>query len=353
MNHSMKNMKKILIVGPAWVGDMVMAQTLFILLKQQQPNISIDVLAPNWSNPLLERMPEVNQALNLPIGHGKLALLQRYKIAKQLSQQHYQQVIILPNSFKSALVPFFAKIPLRTAWRGEYRYGLINDMRILDKTQLPLMVERFMALALNNNAHLPKPLPRPCLQVNANNVKAALSKFNLDPHSKPILVLCPGAEFGPAKRWPEQHYASIAAQQLKQGWQVWLFGSLKDRPTAAKINHLCNNQCEDLTGKTALAEAIDLLSLSHKVVSNDSGLMHIAAALNRPLVVIYGSSSPKFTPPLNDQKQILQLDLECSPCFKRTCPLQHLDCLVQLQPERVEKALAALDLNTPLAVEKS
>ena len=150
----------ILIVGPSWVGDMVMAQTLFQCLKQRHPECEIDVLAPEWSRPILERMPEVRKALSFPLGHGALELATRRKIGKSLKGQ-YDQAILLPNSLKSALVPFFAGIPKRTGWRGEFRYGLLNDVRKLDKQRYPLMIERFMALAYAPGADLPKPYRAP------------------------------------------------------------------------------------------------------------------------------------------------------------------------------------------------
>ena len=200
-------MNKILIIGPAWVGDMVMAQCLFKLLKQRQPHAMIDVLAPAWSLPLLARMPEVNAAKVMPIGHGEMALKKRYQLGKALRSEQYQQAIVLPNSFKSALIPFFARIPLRTGWRGEMRYGLLNDVRVLNKRHYPLMIEQFMALGLPTQEKLSKPYPLPALQT-----------FSVtDSGSAPILALCPGAEFGPAKRWPEEYYAEIANAKLKEG----------------------------------------------------------------------------------------------------------------------------------------
>lgn len=333
---------KILIVGPAWVGDMVMAQTLFKLLKQRQPNCVIDVLAPNWSRPLLERMPEIRQTLALPIGHRQLQLSQRYKIAKQLRSHHYDHAIVLPNSFKSALIPLWAKIPKRTGWLGEFRWGLLNDVRYLDKNKWPLMIERFMALTITSLENLPVNLPRPSLSVKQADVDKAMAKYHLEVRNKPILALCPGAEFGPAKRWPAHHFAEIATEKINQGWQVWLFGSSNDQNVAAEIQQSTGSACVDLTGKTTLAEAIDLLSLVQMVVSNDSGLMHIAAALDKPLVVMYGSSSPKFTPPLIDRVKILTLNLACSPCFKRECPLVHMKCLRELLPNQVSFAISEL-----------
>jgi heptosyltransferase-2 len=334
---------RILIVGPAWVGDMVMAQTLFICLKQQNPQALIDVLAPAWCRELLTRMPEVNQALALPIGHGELALGKRWRIARTLAQQQYTQAIVLPNSFKSALVPRFAGIPLRTGWRGEARGWLLNDCRRLDKVAYPLMVQRFAALAYAPGAALPHPLPRPALLVQPQTVRQVRERLQLA-SGKPVLVLCPGAEFGPAKQWPVQHYTAVARHFLAQGMQVWLMGSSKDSATAAAIvtGTDRHESVHDLCGRTALGEAVDLLSAASAVVSNDSGLMHVAAALARPLVVGYGSTSAAFTPPLAERVRCLSLQLSCSPCFKRECPLGHLNCLRQLDPDRVITAVNEL-----------
>jgi heptosyltransferase-2 len=335
----------VLVVGPAWVGDMVMAQVLFKLLRSQHPHTPIDVLAPAWSLPLLARMPEIRRAIAMPLGHGRLELGVRYRLGRELRSEQYRQAILLPNSLKSALTPFFANIPLRTGWRGEFRYGLLNDLRILDKQRYPLMIERFAALALPANAPLPTVLPHPALRIDRDNQQRLRQRFALAA-DQPLLALCPGAEFGPAKRWPEQHYAHVAATLIAQGWRVAIFGSEKDRPvTAAIIAQLpeaARAQVVDLAGATALEEAVDLLAAATAAVSNDSGLMHIAAATGRPLVVVYGSTSPGFTPPLAEQVEVLQLPVDCGPCFQRECPLGHMKCLVELRPERVVDALARL-----------
>lgn len=337
--------RQILIVGPAWVGDMVMAQCLFASLKAQQPLCAIDVLAPAWSEPLLARMPEVRKSFSLPVGHGELALGVRRQVAKSLRQTGYQQAIVLPNSFKSALVPFFAGIPTRTGWRGEMRYGLINDLRVLDKARYPLMIQRFAALAYAANNPLPANVPWPRLLTSAEDGRAALLKQHLNV-VRPVLALCPGAEFGSSKRWPEAHYAQVAEAKIREGWQVWIFGSGNDRPVAAAIASALPvelaTHCHNLAGNTSLGEAIDLLALADCVVSNDSGLMHIAAALARPLVVVYGSTSPGFTPPLAEQVAILSLPVDCGPCFERQCPLEHHQCMQGVAPGRVLAAIEEL-----------
>jgi heptosyltransferase-2 len=330
---------------------MVMAQSLFKALKRVRPEITLDVLAPDWCFPLLERMPEVRKGLPMPVGHGQVSLGVRRELGKSLRSEHYSQAIVLPNSLKSALIPWFAKIPKRTGWKGEMRYGLLNDLRVLDKTKLPLMIDRFNALAFAKNAieqasDFPAPHDYPELSVDPMIAQQAREKFSLNDTS-PVLVLCPGAEFGEAKRWPAEHYAGVAKAKLSEGYQVWLMGSKKDHPVCDEIIKLLptpqQEKCHNLAGTTSLGEAIDLMSFASAVISNDSGLMHIAAALGRTLVVVYGSTSPQFTPPLSDRKRIVSLGLECSPCFKRVCPLGHTNCLKQLESSQVLAALEDLE----------
>ena len=325
--------ERCLIVGPSWVGDMVMAQSLFKRLKKENPALYLAVLAPAWSEALLTRMPEVNQSIVMPVGHKQVQLGERWRLARRIKKMNFDQAIVLPGSLKSALIPFFAGIPKRTGFVGEQRYGLLNDIRKLDKTALPLNVERFLALGSSDH-DLPEQIPKPVLQLDEQAQVAVREKFLLD-IEKPLLALCPGAEFGPAKQWPAEHYAALAAEKLNAGWQVALLGSAADKDICTEINKTCGGVCTDLSGVTSLTEVIDVLSLTDYVVSNDSGLMHIAAALERPLAAIYGSSSPDFTPPLSENCQKIKLDLDCQPCFKRECPMGHLDCLRKLTPELV------------------
>ncbi|WP_148716435.1 lipopolysaccharide heptosyltransferase II [Chitinolyticbacter meiyuanensis] len=334
-------MKQILIVAPAWVGDAVMAQPLYARLAERHHGVAIDVLAPAWTRPLHARMPEIREAIDAPFAHGELALKKRWQLARQLSRRGYDQAILLPNSIKSALVPWFAGIPQRTGWIGESRYGLLNDWRKLDKAALPRMVGRFVALAETKGTPLARPIADPRLVVDAKASTAALAALQLSTE-RPILALCPGAEYGPAKRWPARHAAALARDYLARGWQVWLFGSNKDAEICGDIVAQAPGVI-DLAGQTSLAQAIDLMSLAAAVVCNDSGLMHVAAALGRPLVAVYGSSSPVFTPPLSPTARIVSLNVECSPCFQRTCPLGHMKCLNELGPERVDAALQALE----------
>ncbi len=331
-------MFKVLAVAPSWVGDMVLAQPLFKLLRQRHPGLALDVLAPQWTLPLLQRMPEVRRAIPNPFGHGELRLSERRRLGARLAAEAYDQAIVLPNSFKSALVPFFAGIPLRTGYLGEWRWGLLNDTRRLDKQALPLMVERFAALAGAAGEPLKRPLPPAYLKTDENSRLAVLHKLGLEPR-QPVAALCPGAEYGPAKRWPAKYFAELARRLAASGREAWLVGSAKDAALGAEIAAQSGGACINLCGKTTLDEAVDLLASAQLVVSNDSGLMHVAAALAKPLVALYGSSSPAFTPPLSAGARILRLDLPCSPCFRRECPLGHFNCMMQLTPDRVFEAI--------------
>lgn len=322
-----------------------MAQSLFMRLHEQYDDLELDVLAPGWTWPLLERMPEVRRALDMPLSHGQLGIGVRQQVGKALEEENYQQAIVLPNSLKSALIPWFAGIPKRIGWRGEFRYGLLNDIRKLDKDRYPLMVQRFVALAHPAGTPADEHYPMPTLVANAGAVEQLKQQFQLNP-DKPAVALCPGAEFGPSKQWPPSYYAKLADTLVGRGMQLWLLGSANDRDTAEQIlgelAPATRDAVRDFTGQTTLGDAIDLLSMTSLVVSNDSGLMHVAAALQRPLVVLYGSTSPGFTPPLGQQVETVALGLECSPCFKRDCPLQHHRCMLDLKPELVLQAVDAL-----------
>ncbi len=318
---------------------MVLAQCLFKFLKQRHAECVIDVVAPAWTLPLLQRMPEVNEGIGLDITHGELGLGKRIELGRALRRRGYDWAIVLPNSFKSALVPAVAGIRRRSGFVGEFRYGLLNDARRLDKQALPKTVDRFVALALAPNETLPTVLPTPRLIANQENATRALKNLGHDLPRTPVLGLCPGAEYGSSKRWPTEYFAEIARTQLRQGWEVWLFGSGRDTPITHAINAATDGRCFDLGGVTSLAEAIDLLSMTNAVISNDSGLMHVAAALDRHVLALYGSSDPGHTPPMSSQAEVLYLGIECSPCFERECPLGHHKCLRDISPARVLTAL--------------
>jgi len=326
-------MTRILVVGPAWVGDMVMAQSLFITLKQQIPNAKIDVIAPSWSVPLLKRMPEVNQAIELPVGHKQLKLLTRYSIGKSLRENHYDRSIVTPRSYKSALIPFFAKAKQRTGYRGEMRYGVLNDIRQLDKSILKQTVQRYVALGLARNAQQAPDIPFPKLTVDENNQQRLIKELNLGT-DKPVIGFMPGAEYGPAKQWPVEYFNELARLLNEKGCVVWVFGSEKEKGIGDKITEE-NENVLNLAGRTELVDVIDLIALTNSTVTNDSGLMHVACATGRNVVAIYGSSDPGYTPPLSDQATVLYKNLECSPCFERECKFGHTDCLKKITAKEV------------------
>ena len=326
-------MQRILVVGPAWVGDMVIAHSLVRLLGQRHAGAEIDVVAPPWSNPLLERMPEVADSIEMPLGHGQFGWPTRRRIGRSLRIRHYDWAIVLPRSFKSALLPFHAAIPLRTGYRSEWRGALLTDARRLDRERLDQTVKRFVALGLPADAELPEVLPEPRFSVDADRQQTWRETLAIREEQR-VVALLPGAEYGPAKCWPLEYYGRLASMLIEAGVAVWVIGSERDREAGVVI---CDHAAavRNLCGQTTLSDAVDLLAMADVAVSNDSGLMHIAAAVGTRVVALYGSSSPANTPPLTQAREVLYLDLGCSPCFARSCPLGHLACLTGITPERV------------------
>jgi len=335
---------RVLVVGPSWVGDMVMAQALFKVLASRPVRPEISVLAPAWSLELLDRMPEVDLAIESPFQHGDLKLWERYRFARQYRHQ-FDEAIVLPNSFKSALIPYMAGIPVRIGWRGEARGMLLTDCRRLRTGQLPLMVQRFVALGFPEDAGIPDSIPLPQLQCSQAQLDSTVADL-VTSGSGPILAICPGAEFGSAKQWPVNHFGSLAEKMIKQGWRVWILGSNRDAEAATAVLKSIppphSGHCFNLTGRTTLVQAADLLATANAVVSNDSGLMHVAAAVDAAVVALFGPTSPDFTPPLGDRVKLLTTDISCRPCFARECPLGHKRCLTELHPDQVVNSLHQL-----------
>jgi heptosyltransferase-2 len=332
------------VVAPSWVGDALMSQPLLTLIKRRDPQAQIDVLGPAWALPIFRRMPEVSGTVESPFAHGELALSKRIRLGRVLRARDYHRAYVLPNSLKSALVPWFAGIPERIGYVGEFRYGLLTAARRLDRAAVPLMVERFAFLADPTGSTPERPVPRPQIRVAEAESAALTARLGLAA-DKPVVCFCPGAEYGPAKRWPSAHFGALAARLAAEGYAVWLIGSAKERDIGEAIRAAGGQAAVNLCGRTSLDEAVMLISRAHLVVSNDSGLMHVAAALDRPMVALYGSSSPGFTPPLSDRAKVVKLDLPCSPCFERVCPLGHFDCMMKLTPERVLKEIPAAELH--------
>ena len=339
-------MPRLLVVAPSWIGDALLAQPLLRRLHEKLGRVSIDALAPPWCAPLLARMPEIEEVIAAPFAHGELKLRERWQLGRELAKRNYDQAIVLPNSFKSALIPFFADIRLRTGFAGEFRYGLLNLVHKLDHAKLPLMAERYAQLAEQPGTELPRPLPQVRLQVDPVNTARTTARLDLD-RSRPVAVFCPGAEYGPAKRWPAAHFAALARALAGRGYAVWLIGSAKDAEVGKDVRVQSGDACENLCGQTDLAAAIDLIGCAALVVSNDSGLMHVAAALQKPLVALYGSSSPEHTPPLTlashpEAARVARIAIDCSPCFARACPLGHFRCMNDLAPAQVLAEIDAL-----------
>ena len=339
---------KLLIVGPAWIGDMVMAQSLYKLLLRRSPGTRIDVIAPAWSKPILARMPEVNRAIELAVDHGRAGFGKRRKLGRRLRIAGYRQAIVLPRSMKAALVPFFAAVPVRTGYRGEWRFALLNDMRPFDPVRLDQTVKRFIALGLRRDEEkLPAP-PLPALRTDADNLRATARRLGLTLATDTVAIM-PGAEFGPAKRWPALRFGELAARLVRSGLQVWILGSERERDLGNAVSAAANHDnVVNLCGETSLADVVDLLGAARVAVTNDSGLLHVAAAVDTHVIALYGSSSPGLTPPLTERADIFYRDLECSPCFQRECPLGHFDCMMGLSVDAIAgAAVAALGGSVP------
>ena len=315
--------QRTLVVAPAWVGDMVMAHAIVPGLVERGHEVHF--LVPPSTALLASRMPDVSAAHDIRVQHGKLNLRDRHRVGRHLRALKFDNAIVLPNSFKSALPPFFANIPKRTGFRGEMRYGLLNDLRSANPERWPRLVDRFAALADVS----PAP-PRLCADSAAGKRLAKRLGLHFD---KPVVALCPGAEYGPAKRWPATRFATLAERCIDMGAAVWLLGGKGEKPYGALIAE--QSGATDLTGKTGLVDVIDLLAFASVAVSNDSGLMHVAAALDVPLVAIYGSTTPDVTPPLASRVAIVEEALPCRPCFQRECKFGHTNCLRAIDVERV------------------
>jgi heptosyltransferase-2 len=343
-------MQIILIIAPNWIGDAVSTQPLLANLKLLYPASKIDILASNWVAPVYRACSEVHEVIEAKFEHKKLQWSLRKEIAKEIEAKNYQACFVLPNSFKSALIPWLANIPFRIGYRGELRFGLINlALDNPSKVNRPPMVEHYLALSqlLKDDESIPLDKFVPKLNVSGaarQQVGQKLQDANINRGS--IYAMCPGAEYGPSKRWPTEHFAVLAQQLIKQNSnnQIVLLGGKSDYSLSQEItsqSKLVSN-IHNWCGNTSLDEAIALIGMSKAVVSNDSGLMHIAAALQIPQVAIFGSSDPAHTPPLSDRAKIMWLNISCSPCHKRVCPLGHLRCLKDILPEQVLATLNTL-----------
>jgi heptosyltransferase-2 len=332
--------QSVLVVGPSWIGDMVMAQSLFIDLRRRDPRVRIDVVAPSWSRSILARMPEVRHAIEVGVRHGQLGLMLRRRVGRNLRSRRYDRAIVLPRSLKAALVPYFAGIPLRTGYRGEARYGLINDMRRLDRSLLPQTVQRFVALGNPEDPALPPHTPQPRLTIDEANRRRVIESLGLL-LDQPIVALVPGAQYGPSRRWPAERFGELASRLEREGFRIWIFGGEADRDAGREILARCGDGAQDLTGQTQLEDVVDLISLAQTVVTNDTGLMHVASAAGARIVAVYGATTPECTPPLTENKRVIYRAVDCSPCPARRCPFGHYRCLREIEPAEVLEAVHA------------
>ena len=338
-------MMRTLVISPNWIGDAVMAQPLLQLLRRQHPDRPIDVLAPTWVAPVWRAMTEVDSVIDAPFRHGALQLGERLRVARQLRQRGYVTAYVLPNTFKFAMIPWLAGIPKRVGYVGEMRYGLLNRIHRQDLEKPRPMVAFYAALAdaPSNQVVTLATLPRPTLSVPSDQIAAALKQAGLQA-TRALIVFAPGAEFGSAKRWPTAYFAELAGKILQQAAdvQIVILGSAKDRAVGDEIVALAPTVL-NLAGSTELAQAIALIAHSDAVVSNDSGLLHVASALNRKIVAMYGPTDPLHAPPFSDVSRSMYLALECAPCRQRECPLGHHRCMKDMSAQSVWQALLSMD----------
>ena len=331
---------------------MIMANALFRQLKADQGEAcQIDVLAPAWSLPLLARMDEVQHGIAADLHHGELKLASRLKLGARLRAGDYDRAIVLPGSIKSAIPPWIAGIPERTGYRREWRPGLVNDLRPLDARYSANMLTRYLALARPHGAPLPTAPLLPRLRADSANQAALRARLGLS-ETRSAIAIMPAAEFGTAKRWPPGHYATLAHQHAQRGRDIWVLGGQGDHATGETVGQAfealgpADGQFLNLCGQTRLIDAIDLLALAEQAIGNDSGLMHMAAAVGTRVTAIYGSTPVRFAPPLTDdtRRRLVFRPMDCAPCMERNCPLQHHDCMEKLTPLHVGNAFSQPDV---------
>ncbi len=337
-----RDVRRILVVTPTWVGDIVMAQTVFMTLAERFPEASIDALAPDWAGPLLSRMPQVRECIALPMGHGELRLGAQFRLARKLAGTGYDLAIVTRRAAKAALIPWMAGIPTRVGARGEFRPFTLTEQRSINSQSHPSNVARLSALAAERPENVTfESAPWPALvgdrSAGRTLVEGAFGTAPLPPSGR-IVGLAPGAAFGPAKRWPWESWRILAEALVERGDGVVVLGSPSEAEASEAIVTGLRGTA-NLCGRTTLGEVVDVMSACDVVVSNDSGLMHVAAAVDTWVVALFGSTSPINTPPLSKRATSVWLELECSPCYARECPLGHLRCLRELTPARVLEAV--------------
>jgi heptosyltransferase II len=330
----------ILIVPYMWIGDFVRCHTVIKLLKGRFPSRPIDVLTTSLVAPLLDYMPEVRRGVVMDLPRKRLAMGRHYELAQRLRRERYGQVLVMPRTWKSALAPYLAGIPNRTGFVGEARFGLINDLRWGER-HLPRMVDRCALLALAKSETKPADWPLPELCVPAAEIASWRQRLGLVTDGRSVVAFAPGA-VGPSKRWPSRQYAELARQLTTQGHSVWVIGGPGEKDLAAEIARMDQARIRDLTGAD-LRNAILALAAASAAVSNDSGLLHVAAALGTPAIGIFGPTSPWHWAPLNPLSAVIETasGLPCRPCHKPVCRLRHHRCMLDISVDKV--AIAARD----------
>jgi len=330
-------MTRSLVIAPQWIGDAVMSEPLLRRLAERGEQLAVAALP--WVAPVYRAMPQVGEVIELPFAHGRLDWAERRRVAAGL-RGRFDSAYVLPNSLKSALIPWLAGIPTRVGYSGEKRVILLNK-RLPNPAGRPPMVAFYSALAGT-------PVPadaRPALRFDDDVLSKATAGANVQRGA--YWVFAPGAEYGPAKCWPPARYAELArALHAAHGQPVLLLGSGKEAALCETIAAAAPGACRMLAGKTSLIDAMALIAAARGVVSNDSGLMHVAAAFGVPQAAVFGSTSPEHTPPLNPRASVVwlkeELQLDCMPCFDRVCRFGHTRCLTEVSAARVDAALAAV-----------
>ena len=322
-----------LVIAPQWIGDAVMSEPLLRALGARGEQLTVAALP--WVAPVYRAVAQVSEVIELPFAHGRLDWSARRRVAAGL-RGRFDSAYVLPNSLKAALIPFFAGIPKRIGYRGEGRYVLLNQ-RLANPIGRPPMVAFYRALSGAAPAD-----EQPRLHFDDAHLQQVTTKLSLTPQG--YWAFAPGAEYGPAKCWPAAHYAALASTLFaRHGQPVLLLGSPKEAALCEQIAAAAPGACRVLAGKTSLREAMALIGAARGMVSNDSGLMHVAAAFGIAQAAVFGSTSPEHTPPLNPNARVLwlkqELQLDCMPCFERTCRYGHTRCLTEVAPERVDQAL--------------
>jgi len=354
----------ILIVPYMWIGDFVRCHSVVKLIRRRFPARPIDVLTTPMVSPLIDYMPGVRKGIVADLPRRRLALRQQHELADRLRQEGYGQALVMPRTWKSALVPYLAGIPCRTGFVGEGRFGVLNDLRWGER-KLPRMIDRCAALALPKGEPAPAEWPLPELVVPQAELAAWRGGLGLEAGGGVDIALAPGA-VGPAKRWPASFYGGLARQLASEVHRVWILGGPLERtlaaeiaapslPSPARAGGSGGGSIRDLTGPD-LRTAILALAAAHVAVSNDSGLMHVAAALGTPTVGIFGPTSPSLWAPLNPLAAVVETrsELACRPCHKPVCRLRHHRCMRDITVEQVlaatQSAISAAQTAHPKGV---